>query len=361
MGSAFSLTRLVGIRTPDDALLYDVATNQPGSQRGSSNGLITLDEVLTQRDWTQWEALAPTQSAQRSPLMLMTSTAGHPDSELLRAHFDRLVGIATGDQPADPTFYGAWWAAERDDTELDWHQVALANPALGLRLPRSAIVAEHSMLPPDGWIRERLNLWPDAAVATAFAPGLWARCRTPEAPLFGVAEGPYHLGVQVAMGWHRAAIVAGGLRPDGRIGTEVIADIRGTPDDPVQAQQVTAAIEAFAGKYPVGTIAYDAASAFAPAAGRHHAATALPYDALKPGALVAACMDLGEMLSSGRLAHRDPLLDHQLPLAAKRLVGSDGAWRWGVRASAGDIDAIVAMTYAAHAAAYVPSDPQIFL
>ena len=61
-----------------------------------------------------------------------------------------------------------------------------------------------------------------------------------------------------------------------------------------------------------------------------------------------------------RLAHNDPLLDYQLPLAAKRPVGTDGAWRWGIRASAGDVDAIVAMTYAAHAITYVPIQSMVY-
>jgi hypothetical protein len=71
-------------------------------------------------------------------------------------------------------------------------------------------------------------------------------------------------------------------------------------------------------------------------------------------------MDLGEMLISGRLAHNDPLFDHQLPLAGKRFVGSEGAWRWSLSHSAGDVDAVIAMTMAAHAAAYQAPTPGIF-
>lgn len=360
MGRAFSLTRLAGIRTPDDALTYDVATNQPGSQRGSSNGLITLDEALTQRDWSQWEALAPTQSAQRSPLMLMTSTAGHPDSVLLRTFYDRIVRIATGDELPDPTFYGSWWAAPEPTQALDWDAVAAANPSLGKRLTRRAVESEYRLLPPDSWIRERLNLWPEQPVAGAFAAGLWARGRIDGAPAYG-SDGPYHLGVQVAMGWQRAAVCVAVVRPDGRIGTEVVADIRGSAEQPIDAAQVTDAIDAFARANPVATIAYDAASAIAPAALRHATRTGLPYDALPPGACVKACMTLSEKLAAGQLVHNDRLLDHQLPLAAKRPVGSDGAWRWGIRSSAGDIDAVVAMTFAVHAAAYVPMPTQIFV
>jgi hypothetical protein len=144
------------------------------------------------------------------------------------------------------------------------------------------------------------------------------------------------------------------------VAVEVLHDFRGSEDHPVEADQVTAAIAAFALDHPLQVIAYDASGALAPSAARHALATGLPYDPLKPGAVVAACMDLDELIGSVRLAHNDPLLDYQLPLAAKRPVGTDGAWRWGIRASAGDVDAIVAMTYAAHAITYVPPVPMVY-
>jgi hypothetical protein len=291
--------------------------------------------------------------------MVMTSTAGHADSIVLRSMYDRLVRIAEQDIAPQPTFYGAWWAASEPTSLLDWEQVARANPALGDRLPRAAIESEYASATPDGWVRERLNLWPDVTVATAYAPGVWGRCRVPEYPLSGV-DGPFALGVQVAVGWMRASIMVAAVRPDGRVAVEVLHDFRGSEDHPVEADQVTAAIATFANTHPLQVIAYDASGAIAPAATRHALATGLPYDPLKPAAVVAACMDLDELIGSVRLAHNDPLLDYQLPLAAKRPVGTDGAWRWGIRASAGDVDAIVAMTYAAHAITYVPPVPMVY-
>jgi hypothetical protein len=355
----FALTRLAGIRSMDGALTLDTSTAQPGSQRGSSNGLIAWDEVLTQRSWDMYEVLSPTQSAQRSPLMLMTSTAGHPDSVVLRALFDRTVRIAAGDEKPDPTFYAAWWAATEPTPDLDWAQVARANPALGKRVTRRAITSEHSVLPEASWVRERLNLWPESVVTTAFSAGLWGRCRVPSAPL-DTALGPFSLGISVAAGWLRATIAVAGERADGRIGVEVFREFRGSEDHPVTAEQITAAVTEFAQKRPPAYIAYDLSSGIASALGRHSVSSGLNYDPLKPSAVVSGCMDLGEMLTSGRLAHNDPLFDYQLPMAAKRFVGSDGAWRWGVQASAGDIDAVIALTMAAHAAAYRPPVPGIF-
>src|SRR4026209_512470 len=102
--------------------------------------------MLTQRDWDMWEALSPTQSAQRSPIMILTSTAGHADSVILRAFYDRLIRQAPGADDPDPTFDGAWWEANDDSAGLDWAEIKRANPALGDgRLTEAAIRSEHAI------------------------------------------------------------------------------------------------------------------------------------------------------------------------------------------------------------------------
>ena len=96
MGLPGRLTEYFGIKA--GKLNLDTVTSEPGSSRGLSAGAIAWDEMLTQTDWDLWESLAPTQSAQRSPIMLLTSTAGHADSVVLRAFYDRLVRQASGDR-----------------------------------------------------------------------------------------------------------------------------------------------------------------------------------------------------------------------------------------------------------------------
>jgi hypothetical protein len=338
-------------------LTLDTVTGQPGSARGLSAGAIAWDEMLTQRDWDMWEALSPTQSAQRSPLMILTSTAGTAESVVLRSFYDRLVRQATGDEDPDPTFYGAWWQSEDPDAKLDWTQIRQANPALGDgRLTEAAIRTEFGILPPDSWRRERLNHWVDAAVNSAFAPGLWAACRT-DRPLDGLA-GPYALGVDVAPGWDRATITVAGVRADSRIGVEVYRDLRGSDGTPLTADRLVAEVERFPD--PVTVIAYDAVSGAAPRFRRDAEESGRPWDELKPGAVVSACMDVSEMIQAARLAVGDPLIDAQIPTVAKRTVGQDGAFRWSRKDSSGPIDAVFSMTFAAHAIAWTQKPPQIF-
>ena len=178
------LTEHFGITV--QGLTLDTVTGQPGSSRGLSAGAIAWDELLTQRDWEMWEALSPTQSAQRSPIMILTSTAGMADSVILRAFYDRLLRLAAGDEKPDPTFYGAWWHSEDPDAGLDWAQIRQPNPALGDgRLMIPAIASEYAILPNDSWRRERLNHFVDVKAQGAFNPGVWAACRvsTPTSPM----------------------------------------------------------------------------------------------------------------------------------------------------------------------------------
>jgi len=64
-------------------------------------------------------------------------------------------------------------------------------------------------------------------------------------------------------------------------------------------------------------------------------------------------MDVAEMIGSARLAVDDRLIDAQIAGLAKRPVGQDGAFRFARNASTGPIDAVLGMTFAAHAIAYV--------
>lgn len=325
-------------------LTLDTVTGQPGSSRGLSAGGIAFDEVMTQKDWDMWEALSPTQSAQRNPLIILTSTAGLAESVVLRSFYDRLVGIASGDRKPDRTFYGAWWQSHDPDAGLDWKQVRQANPALGDgRLTKHAIKTEYDILPPDSWKRERMNHFVDLKAAGAFNAGVWGALRTP-APLDGL-DGPYVLAVDVQSGWQRATISVAGMRTDGRVGVEVLRDIRDEPGSPVTAARIIAELEGFPGY--VAAIVFDSISGIGPELRRRAQETGLPYTELTRGDFVAACMDVTEMIHSGRLAVDDPLLDAQMPMVARRSVGADGAFCFSRGDSLGPIDAFLSMTFAA--------------
>lgn len=334
-------------------LKLDTVTHIPGSARGLSAGGIAWDEMLTQTDWSMWEALGPTQSAQRSPIMVLTSTAGYDDSIVLRAFYDRLVRQATGAAKPDATFYGAWWQSESPDAGLDWRELRRANPALGDgRLTRQAIISEHELLPAPSFQRERLNHWVESKADSAIAPALWAACKLP-APLDGV-DPPYVLGVDIQPGWGRATITAAAARPDGRIGVEVYREL--VTD--VTADRLIELIDAF--PRPVAAVVYAAVSGAAAQFDRHKGETwGIDWLSLKPHEVVRACMDVQELIQSRRLAVDDPLIDSQVPDVVKRPVGSEGAFVFSRQASPGAIDGFLALTFAAHIAASSAKPPSI--
>jgi len=343
------LTLQAGIQS--DTLTFDISTSEADASRSNSYGAIAWDELLTQKTWDMYNSLRPTQTMQRSSVMFLTSTAGFDDSVVLRDLYDRLRRQATGDEAPDPTFYGAWWESEDPDAGFVWPQIRQANPSP--RLPRDVVRSEYRDFPPDGWKRERLNHFIDVTAAGAFNPGVWAACRYPD-PLDGV-DGPYALGIDIQPGWERATIVASAIRADGRVACEVYRDIR----ENVTADRLIAEVHAF--PEPVVAVAYDGASGAAAAFRRDAAESGHPWDELKPSAVVAACMDVTEMIQSGRLAVGDPLIDAQIATAARRNVGQDGAFRFSRRESLGPIDAVLAMTFAAHAIAYGAQTPSLYV
>jgi hypothetical protein len=171
--------------------------------------------------------------------------------------------------------------------------------------------------------------------------------------------GPFALGVDVQPGWQRATIVAAGIRADDRVGVEVYRDLRATEAEPITADRLVAEVAAFPD--PVEVIAYDSISGATPRFRRDREETGRPWDELTPGMVVDACVDVSDMIRSARLGVDDPLVDAQVGMTARRSIGSEGAFRFSRQDSAGPIDAVMAMTFAAHAAVYAQRAPTLYI
>ena len=306
-----------------------------------------------------YEVLAPSQSAQRSPIMLMTSTAGKVNSVVLRAFYNRLQRIIKGEEPPDPTFYAAWWQADDDEVGLDWDQLRQANPSLdGGRLTREAITTEYRVLPAASWIRERLNRWADERADAPFSVKAWAACRQDE-PLEGVM-GPFILGVHATHDLAEATVTVACRRPDGKVAVEIHRHLSGTPAHPIAAAQLETIVSNFASEYPVAKIVYQYDSVLAPAFAREAAIRSLPYETMNSTDVLRACSDLAEGVAARRIVHNDPLLDSEIASASRRMVGVEGQWRWSITASTGPITAVIASTLALSLAARAEPQVQIF-
>jgi hypothetical protein len=354
-------TQYTGIEL--NGVRVDVATNQPGSARGISPGLVCFDEVLTQTSFETYEVLSPAQVAIPNSQMLMTSTAGYADSIVLRAMFDRLYRQSTGAEQHDPSFMGLWWRADDDDVGLDWEQLQKANPSLqGNRLSRKLIESEYLILPKGSWIRERLNRWHDERVDAPFSVAAWGACRVPQPLAPEWVTGGYVIACDVVSTWSEGSVIVAAQRTDGRVGVEVHRQLLARTDMPLTAPDFTREVDALVqriGKHNVTAIVYSASSALAPAFERHAVERNLPYQAITATKNIMACTDFAEAVTAKRLAHDDPFLDSQVASAQRRFIGTDGAWRWTI--SGTPITGVVGATLAVAIAAKSVVPVQVFL
>jgi len=78
------------------------------------------------------------------------------------------------------------WSVEKIGDVTDWSRVEDTNPALDVRLMRSAVEAEMSAMAPDYFARERLGWWSEQSVDAVIDKDLWNKCATDSPPVGGV-------------------------------------------------------------------------------------------------------------------------------------------------------------------------------
>jgi hypothetical protein len=176
-----------------------------GAGRGFSADLLILDEAMLLPEQAL-DAMLPTLAARKNPQVWFTSSAGTPDS-------DALWRIVKRGRDRSPRLAYFEWGCESGADPLDRQNWADANPGLGYRLSVDYLQDELNDLSPDGFAREHLGVWDDAAAQGPFPPGAWealaerATERGPN-PSFGVATAPDRSWSAIAVAWRR---------PDGHI------------------------------------------------------------------------------------------------------------------------------------------------
>ena len=205
-----------GIELRTGARLRFVARST-GSGRGFSADCVILDEAF-KLPQEAIGALMPTLSARPNPQIWYTSSAGHRESDVLRAMRDRGV---TGTDPA--LCYLEWSAdpASALDDPVAWR---LANPALGIRISEEHVRREMSAMSDLEFRRERLGIWDDPEGADAALPiDVWTALHDRKSR----GSDPVAFGVDVSPDGS-AAIAAASAREDGRIHVEVVEHRPGT-------------------------------------------------------------------------------------------------------------------------------------
>jgi hypothetical protein len=318
-------------------LLFKARTKVSG--RGLTGDRVILDEAFRLGP-SEVGSLMPTLSARPNPQIVYGSSAGHSDSEVLRAVRNR------GRACDDPSLAWIEWCApvvpcadERCDHRPGGDGCALddreawgrANPTLGRRIPLAHLVAERRSLPPDEFARERLGWWEEPASAVAGLPlNLWEAATSTIPPGTTLAYA-----ADVTPDFSHAALVRASAVGNGVL-VELVSHRRGT-------SWVAAELAAHRGDADT-PVALDLGS---PASVLADDFAAAGIDTLNPSArdVAQACSGLLDGLVRRSVWHApNPVLDGAVKGASRRPMGD--AWAWSRKNSLVDISPLVAATLA---------------
>jgi hypothetical protein len=200
-----------------------------GGSRGLAGPDVFLDEAYAVQP-AHMDAIVPVMSAQPNGQLILGSSAGQLDSDVLREIRDQ--GRAGDDDVA----YAEWCApgsfAEPgcvdprcDHTRgsvgcsLDRQDYLLmANPAKDRRIGRKYLRAERKVLTPEGFARERLGWWDEPLTSLPIPLDRFLRALDPMMELVG----PVVFTVEVEVDRSHASITVAGRTADGLPGAHVI-------------------------------------------------------------------------------------------------------------------------------------------
>jgi phage terminase large subunit-like protein len=193
---------------PDGSEWLVEAANET-SGHGGSYDLICADEIWKYRKSVIFDGYRPSQIARKSPLLVMTSTAGDQSSEAFISL--RGQGIAGIDSGKPDGLYFAEWSIPSSVSAEDKRYWRWANPALGTTITLEAL--ELAAKSPDkaSFLRGHLNLWV-SAVAAWLPIGAWTNNKVDVCE-----EGPAVLAVDSSLDESRYVGVLAVAQPDGKV------------------------------------------------------------------------------------------------------------------------------------------------
>ncbi len=316
-----------------------------GTNDGGRPTVFAADEL---HEWTGNKArvfLVITNSIakRRDGLVLVISTAGSQESELLRSLYDRGKAIAAGEL-VDDGFLMDWREA---DTALDPHSgpdvraemARQANPHIDQFGTLDFVERRWHEIPEHEWRRYFANQWWAPPLDSWLPPGAWEACAgeatiTPDAPCW--------VGIDMALKHDSIAVVV--AQPHGDA-IRVAHRIWYPDGTTIDVAAVEAHLRDLHQRYDVQQFAYDPAFF-------ERSAQALADDGLpmlefpqSPQRMVPACQTAYELICGGGLVHDgSPVFTDQVLSAVPRQ--TDNGWRLSKGKSKRKIDAAIAMVMA---------------
>jgi len=325
-----------------------------GGARGLTGWKVVLDEGFALLP-THMGALLPTLAAVPDPQVVVASSAGKADSEVLHEIKDRgragssprQVYVEYGDRKAhsgcaeDDCDHAKTARGCAFDDEQRWSRIM---PALGRRVTVETVRAMRQSMPPDEFGREFMVWWDSPAGINSELLASWAEC-------FDANSAPTTrpvLAIDVAPKSKSAAIVACMYRPDGLPHIEVVAHAPGA--DWVVAR----AVELKSRHRPLDWVLDPAGPAGA-------LLPKLREAGIEPREMTTrevgqACEAFSQAIDAQEVRHLgDLVMARAIAGAAERDIG-DGLWAWSRRRSDADICPVVGATEAFWKLSVVPPE-----
>lgn len=311
----------------------EIVARSTGSARGFTVDVIVCDEAQDMSDGDQEALLSTTSSAPTgNPQWIYTGTP--PGPKVNGEVFTRIRSSALESDPGRRCWHE--WSApsgvDLDDRDV-WTRV---NPGLITgRLLWDVVEGERGGMSDEGFARERLGMWEEAATTAVIDPKSWAAC----ADEHSTATDRLVLGIDVNPERTIASVGLAGLRPDGRTHVELVETRTGTA-------WVAGFVEDVCRKNRIATVVVDGispAGALVDDLERRKVRTTVTSVAQ----MGQACGRLFDGVMDMQLVHiGQPQLDTALAGARKRSIGTEGAWGWNRKNTTVDITPLVAVTLA---------------
>ncbi|GEL95365.1 terminase [Cellulomonas composti] len=318
--------------------------------------LIVFDEAQRLKSRTIVD-MVPTTNAATNPLVFYIGTPPRPEDngDVFAARRKKALAVAEaraeGVEPRYNALYielGADPSASRD--EIDWNQLAKANPSYPHRVNREAIERMWEQFEDKGdFRREGYGIWDDEGAASVIPWPAWTACRKDRSKKYPML-GPVVLAVEASTDRQDSAIAVVG----GRKGTDLPQVTLAAPSRdsdtgtlPAGRRLVARVVEIVAARQDVAAVVVDEKSPCAPMIDDLR-------DRLEPlgvelvtvstaADLAEACAQCFDAIVDGALIHwGDARLDASVRGAVQQPMGD--AWKWSRRKGGAQVAPLIAVT-----------------
>jgi phage terminase large subunit-like protein len=321
-----------------------VAATSDGA-RGRTADLLWIDELREVTEVAMDASKSVTLTRPNSQ-RLFTSNAGDAFSKVLNDlheqclnHPPKSLGFY---EYSAPPFCDIW----------DRKAWAMANPSLGYLIPEEAIEETIATSTMEAARTETLCQW-ISSISSPFTPGSWEDIcdRSME-----MSPGPLTIfAFDIDMSRRNAALIAGQILPDGRIGVALVQTWESQIS--VDELKIAAEIKGWCDSYKPRVVLYDRYTTLAVA--ERLQKSGVMVETIVGAEFYAACSTLKDQIDNKRVVHAgQDVLDEQMQNCGAK--STDSSWRLIRKASAGPIVGPIGLAMVVSRLSQPQSTPQIF-